>query len=133
MEVADLIVSAGDLPKWWQHGQPGQVPQVLVRMIGLTYEDPQYGTGVASGNQPFRAAGLTPAGVELIHRMAEQGFIRDISHLAEEGVWQGLELKFPRVCASHANARALKPTNRHLSDAVIRALAERQGDWSGAV
>jgi membrane dipeptidase len=59
--------------------------------------------------------------------MAEVGFIWDISHLAEEGVWQGLDLKFPRVCASHANARALTPTDRHLSDDVIRAVAERNG------
>ena len=118
MEGADPIVSVGDLPKWWQRG---------LRMIGLTYGDTQYGTGVASGNQPSRPGGLTPAGVELMHRMAGLGFIWDISHLAEEGVWQGLEMKFPRVCASHANARALTPTNRHLSDAVIRALAERQG------
>jgi membrane dipeptidase len=51
----------------------------------------------------------------------------DISHLADEGIWQGLDLKFPRVCASHANARALTPTDRQLSDAVIRAVAERGG------
>jgi membrane dipeptidase len=59
--------------------------------------------------------------------MAEQGFTWDISHLAEEGIWQGLELGFPRVCASHANVRALTPTDRHLSDDVIRAVAERDG------
>ncbi len=59
--------------------------------------------------------------------MSELGFIWDISHLAEEGIWQGLELNFPRVCASHATARALTPTDRHLSDEVIRAVAERGG------
>ena len=59
--------------------------------------------------------------------MAEIGFIWDISHLADEGIWQGLDLKFPRVCASHANARALTPTDRHLSDEVIRAVAGRGG------
>ena len=43
------------------------------------------------------------------------------------GIWQGLDLKFPRVCASHANAQALTPTNRHLSDDLIRAVAGRGG------
>jgi membrane dipeptidase len=118
MEGADPIIAVGDLPKWWQRG---------LRMIGLTYGDTKYAIGVASGNQPLKHGGLTPAGVELMQRMAEVGFIWDISHLAEEGVWQGLGLNFPRVCASHANARALTPTNRHLSDEVIRALAERDG------
>ena len=63
----------------------------------------------------------------MLGRMAELGFVWDISHLAEEGVWQGLDLGFPRVCASHANARALTPTDRHLGDDVIRAVAERNG------
>jgi membrane dipeptidase len=118
MEGADPIVHVRDLPKWWQRG---------VRMIGLTFGDTNYGTGVGGGSTTFKQGGLTSQGFELLGQMAELGFIWDISHLAEEGVWQGLELDFPRVCASHANARALTPTDRQLSDEVIRAVAERGG------
>ena len=118
MEGADPIVRVGDLPAWWRRG---------LRMIGLTYGDTRYGTGVAGGSSAYKEGGLTPEGFELLGRMAELGFIWDVSHLAEEGVWQGLDSRFPRVCASHANARALTPTDRHLGDEVIRALAERYG------
>ncbi|MGE5140491.1 MAG: dipeptidase [Rudaea sp.] len=118
MEGADPIVRVRDLPSWWQRG---------LRMIGLTYGDTRYGTGVGSGSTTFRHGGLTPEGIELLQAMAEQGLIWDISHLAEEGVWQGLDLGFPRVCASHATARRLIPTDRHLTDEVIRAAAEREG------
>ena len=118
MEGADPIVRARDLPKWWRRG---------LRMVGLTWADTRYGVGVGTGSETFRRGGLTPEGHALLTGMAESGFIWDISHLAEEGVWQGLELGFPRVCASHANARALTPTDRHLSDEVIRAVAERDG------
>ena len=118
MEGADPIVRVGDLPAWWQRG---------LRMIGLTYGDTTYGTGVAGGGATGKRGGLTPEGFELLGQMAELGFVWDISHLAEEGVWQGLDLGFPRVCASHANAQALTPTDRHLSDDVIRAVAERDG------
>ena len=118
MEGADPIVNVRDLPKWWQRG---------VRIIGLTFGDTTYGTGVGGGNTTFKRGGLTSRGFELLGQMAELDFIWDISHLAEEGVWQGLELGFPRVCASHANARALTPTDRHLSDEVMHALAERAG------
>ena len=118
MEGADPIVHVRDLPKWWQRG---------VRMIGLTFGDTNYGTGVGGGSTTFKRGGLTSQGFDFLGQMAELGFIWDISHLAEEGVWQGLELDFPRVCASHANARALTPTDRHLSDEVIRAVAERGG------
>ena len=118
MEGADPIVHVGDLPKWWRLG---------LRLIGLTYGDTVYGTGVGGGSLAFRQGGLTAAGLALLDAMAEQGFGWDISHLTEEGVWQGIERGFPRLCASHANARALIPTDRHLSDEVIRAVAARDG------
>lgn len=118
MEGADPIVAVSDLPRWWQRGP---------RMIGLTYGDTTYGTGVRGGSTEFRHGGLTPEGVALLSQMQEMGFIWDISHLAEEGMWQGLDLDVSRVCASHATARALTPTDRHLSDDVIRALAGRGG------
>jgi membrane dipeptidase len=118
MEGADPIVHVSDLPRWWQCG---------LRMIGLTYGDTQYGRGVAGGSTTFKKGGLTPEGFALLGQMAELGFIWDISHLAEEGVWQGLDLQFPRLCASHANARAFIPTDRQLSDEVIRAIGDRDG------
>lgn len=118
MEGADPIVSVNDLPRWWRRG---------VRMIGLTWGDTRYGTGMRGGSKTFKPGGLTPDGAALLVGMAELGFIWDISHLTEEGVRQGLELPHPRLCASHANAQALVPTNRHLSDDIIRAVAERDG------
>lgn len=118
MEGADAIVQVSDLPKWWQRG---------LRMIGLTYGDTKYGAGVAGGHLGFKQAGLTQDGFALLERMAETGFIWDVSHLTEAGMWQGLEMGFPRVCASHANAQALTPTSRHLSDEMIRAIAGRGG------
>jgi membrane dipeptidase len=118
MEGADPIVQVRDLPRWWQRG---------LRMIGLTFGNTKYGIGVGGGSPTFKKGGLTADGFKLLELMAELGFIWDISHLAEEGVWQGLDLLFPHVCASHANARCLTPTDRHLSDEVIRAIAERDG------
>jgi len=118
MEGADPIVNVSDLPAWWGRG---------VRVIGLTFGDTRYGSGVAGGEPTPKPGGLTEDGLALLSEMAELGFAWDVSHLTEEGIWQGLELGFPRVCASHANAQALTPTARHLSDPVIRAIADRGG------
>jgi membrane dipeptidase len=118
MESADPIARLGDLAQWRRRG---------LRMIGLTYGDTQYGAGVAGGSPQVKPEGLTPAGVALLENMAGQGLIWDVSHLTEAGMWQGLALGSPRVCASHANARALTPTNRQLSDELIQALAQRGG------
>jgi membrane dipeptidase len=118
MEGADPIVRVADLRMWWQRG---------LRIIGVTYGDTIYGRGVAGGSSTFKQGGLTAEGIALLDAMAELGFIWDVSHLTEEGIWQGMNRDFPHVCASHANARALVPTDRHLSDEVIRAIGERNG------
>ena len=118
MEGADPIVDVADLRSWWSRG---------LRGIGLTYGDTKYGTGVAGGSETFKRGGLTRAGVSLLELMSEIGFFWDVSHLTEEGVWEGLGFCPSRVCASHANARALTHTGRHLSDRVIRELASRGG------
>ena len=118
MEGADPIVHVSDLQQWWKYG---------LRMIGLTFGDTHYGTGVTGGSPTFKKGGLTADGFALLGKMAGLGFIWDISHLAEDGIWQGLSLNYPRVCASHANVQALTPSNRHLSDNVIRAIADHNG------
>jgi membrane dipeptidase len=118
MEGADPVVEIKDLSGWWWRG---------LRIIGLTFGDTKYGKGVAGGTISEKQGGLTEAGFELLHSMAGIGFTWDISHLTERGIWEGMELNFPRICASHANARALTPSNRHLSDSVIKAVAERRG------
>jgi membrane dipeptidase len=118
MEGADPIVEVSDLSKWWQRG---------LRITGLTFGNTKYGTGVAGGSTTPVEGGLTEEGVALLKAMGEQGMIWDVTHLAEEGIWQGLDIKVPHVCASHANAQALTPTNRHLSDDLIKAIAEYGG------
>jgi membrane dipeptidase len=118
MEGADSIVHVRDLPRWWDRG---------LRMIGLTFGDTVYGRGVAGGSSVYKKGGLTAEGVALLKAMAELGFMWDVSHLTEDGIWQGLDLQPPYVFASHANARAFTPTDRHLSDDVIRAISQRNG------
>ena len=118
MEGADPIVQVSDLTAWWRCG---------VRIVGLTFGDTRYGAGVAGGSVESKPGGLTDAGMALLAQMAELGFAWDVSHLTEQGIWQGLELGFPCVCASHANAQALTPTTRHLSDPVLQAIAQRSG------
>lgn len=118
MEGADPIVDPQDLSKWWARG---------LRMIGLTWDNTAYGTGVGAGNRDYKSGGLTDDGVALLQGMAEIGFIWDVSHLAEDAVREGLDIQSTRVCASHANARALVPTDRHLSDDIIREIARRDG------
>jgi len=112
LEGADPLLTPGDLAAWVARG---------LRVVGPAWQRTRYAGGTKAPGP------LTELGRELIHAMNEGGVILDASHLAEESFWEALELGPRHVIASHSNARALVPTDRHLSDEMIRALAEREG------
>jgi membrane dipeptidase len=118
MEGADPIVRVEDLDVWWQRG---------LMLVGLTFGDTRYGAGTSGLPGASAAGGLTAEGIALLQRMGELGIAWDISHLGDQGIRDGLALGPINVCASHANARALTPTNRHLSDETIREIRSRGG------
>src|SRR5262249_6691842 len=75
-----------------------------------------------------RAPGpLSALGRSLLGEMERLGVVLGVGHLAEEGFWQALRRFSGTLLASHSNCRALVPTDRHLSDGMIRALAARDG------
>jgi membrane dipeptidase len=47
--------------------------------------------------------------------------------MAEESFWEALKLFDGPVLASHANCRSFIPTDRHLSDDMIKVIVERDG------
>jgi len=112
MEGADALRTPADLAAFVARG---------VRIVGLTWRATRY---AGSTGQP---GPLTPAGHALLQEMARLGVALDISHLAEEACWQALAAFDGPVVASHANCRALVPGARQLSDAQIRAVADRDG------
>ena len=112
MEGADPVRAPDELAWWHRRG---------VRLLGPAWQATRYAGGT---RQP---GGLTPLGEALIDAMNELVLPLDVSHLAEEAFWQALDRHRGAVLASHANARTLTPTDRHLSDAMLDALAERDG------
>jgi membrane dipeptidase len=112
LEGADPIRHEADVRQFWDAG---------LRIVGLAWRRTRYAGGT-------RAPGpLTPEGVELVKVLDRFGMIHDASHLAEESFWQLLDLTAGAVIASHSNCRAIVPTDRQLSDAMIRAIAARGG------
>ncbi|MFC5597414.1 dipeptidase [Deinococcus cellulosilyticus] len=111
MEGADPIVDPADLQFWHREG---------LRVVGLAWERTRYSGGT---NAP---GGLTPEGVELVHAIRDLNLTLDASHLAEQAFWEMVEIH-QKVIASHSNAQALIPTDRQLSDAMIRKIGEMDG------
>jgi membrane dipeptidase len=96
-----------------------------VRLASLTWNE-RNALADGAGEDPG-GGGVSRAGRAIIRAMNQVNIVVDVSHLAEAGFWDVLEISEKPVIASHSNARALAPHRRNLSDAQIRALAAKQG------
>lgn len=112
MEGADPLVTPDDLGEWRARG---------LRLLGPAWQRTRYSGGTKAPGP------LTDLGRELMLALKQEGVALDVSHLAEESFWGALESGPDHVIASHSNVRTLVPTDRHLSDAMIRALGEKNG------
>ena len=112
LEGADALRAPADVAAWFEAG---------VRIVGLAWKRTRYAGGTGEPGP------LTAAGVEMVNELDRFGIIHDTSHLAEASFWQLLEMTSGPVIASHSNCRAIVPTDRQLSDQMIRALIKRGG------
>ncbi|MFN3179082.1 MAG: dipeptidase [Thermus sp.] len=113
LEGAHALASPKELAPLRQKG---------LRLLSLTWATRN---AYAGGNA--EEAPLTGWGRALLREMEDLGMALDLSHLAEEAAFQALEVFSGPVCATHANARALVPSPRHLSDQLLEALGKRDG------
>lgn len=111
MEGADPISDADDLPFWVNAG---------VRIIGPAWGATRYAGGTEA------AGPLTPLGKELVTGIKELGITLDASHLDDASFWDAVEIG-PRMIASHSNSRALVSGNRHLTDDMVKVIADQDG------
>jgi membrane dipeptidase len=112
MENADPIIEPKQFEEWYERG---------VRLVGPAWSGTRYcgGTGVPGP--------LTNLGRELLEVMASFNAILDLSHMAEESFLEAVDRYEGVIIASHSNPRRFRNTDRHLSDDMIRRLAERDG------
>lgn len=112
LEGADPLRTPAEVAEWFDAG---------LRIVGLAWKRTRYAGGTGAPGP------LTPEGVQLVRELDRFGVVHDASHLAEESFWQLLDLSPGAVMASHSNCRAIVPTDRQLSDEMIRALVRRGG------
>ena len=112
LEGADPVRTPEDLHVFYGRG---------VRAVGLAWKRTRYAGGTGAPGP------LTPEGVALVREMDKLGIVHDASHLAEESFWQLMDVAAGPVMASHSNCRRIVPTDRQLSDNMIRAVVARGG------
>jgi membrane dipeptidase len=116
IEGADCVQEPEELEEWYTAG---------VRIIGPAWSGTRYCGGTREPGP------LTADGRKLLQAMDELGMMLDLSHMAEQAYYEALDSFAGTIIASHSNARALldgSPVpDRHLSDAMVRRLVERDG------
>jgi membrane dipeptidase len=111
MEGADPIVSPEEVAPWWADGMR------IVSLCHYGLSAYAFGTG-----QP---GGLTDRGRPLLSALEDAGMILDVTHLADQALYEALDSFGGTVLASHSNCRSLVPGDRQLTDDMIRKLASR--------
>lgn len=113
MESADPIVEPKQFEEWYERG---------VRIVGPAWAATRYTAGTGA------PGGLTALGRELLEILAGLNAMLDLSHMAEQAFFESLDqFEGASIIASHSNPRQFRDTDRHLSDDMIRVLAERDG------
>ncbi len=112
MEGADPIRTPDELPWWIDRG---------LRLLGPAWQRTRYAGGTHAPGP------LTNLGTDLVRAMIDHNLPLDASHLAEQSFWDAMALDPTFVFASHSNARALTPGDRHLTDDMIQEIGDRDG------
>lgn len=96
-----------------------------VKSICLTWN---YRNEIADGvKDGASGGGLTHFGREVIKEMNSLGMLVDLSHIAEKGFWDVMELTNSPVIVSHSNAKKVCNHPRNLTDAQIDAVKRNGG------
>ena len=98
-----------------------------VRMMALLWNHENCMGYPNSDDPEIMGKGLKPFGTRAVERMNDLGMVVDVSHLNDGGFYDVARVSRKPFVASHSNARSLSPHRRNLTDAMIRALAERGG------
>ena len=112
LDGADAIADPLEIEEWHDRG---------VRIIA-----PAGGTTRFCGSAA-EDGDLTALGYDLLEAMAGHAMLLDISAMSERASHNAIERYEGAIIASHANPRHFRDSRRCLSDAAIRALAERDG------
>ena len=116
MEGADGLREPAEVEQWFEWG---------VRILGPAWSGTRYAGGTKEPGP------LTDLGRELVMHMEACGMILDLSHLSEDGAREALDHFGGAILASHTSPLARVPNasfpERHVSDALIRLIAEREG------
>jgi len=101
-----------------------------LRSLGIVWSRPNafaHGVHFKFPSSPDTGPGLTDAGRELVRACNQLGILLDLAHLNERGFWDVAKLSDAPLVVTHADAHALSPSARNLTDKQLDAIGESDG------
>ena len=98
-----------------------------VRIASLTWNHENTVAYPNSKKADIMNKGIKPFGFEMIEKMNEMGMVIDVSHLSDGGFWDCIKHSKQPIIATHSNSRAMTNHTRNLTDAMLKALADKGG------
>lgn len=95
-----------------------------IRLMTLTWNGK---AAVGDGCMVEGAEGLTSFGRQVVLKMNELGMIVDVSHLAEKGFWDIVNISEKPFIATHSNSKSVCNHPRNLTDEQFKIMVERKG------
>lgn len=96
-----------------------------IRALTITWNQRNF---LADGTwEKDTAAGLTSFGKAVIEEMNNLGMVIDVSHIAERGFWDIIDISKKPIIASHSCCRSLYDHPRNLTDKQLKALGNNNG------
>jgi membrane dipeptidase len=115
LEGAEGLKHPKEIEEWYQWG---------VRMVGPAWAGGRYCGGM------YEPGRLSNDGRLLLETMLDLNMGLDLAHMSEQSAFQSLDIYDGALFCSHANVKTLLKgfgEDRHLSDQLIRRIAERNG------
>ena len=86
-----------------------------------------FDTDMGGSAHGLAKGGLTPKGVDMIHRMEAHSMILDLAHASSQTIDDALKVATRPVVVSHTGIRGTCDNDRNLSDEQLRAVAAKGG------
>src|SRR5436190_18333282 len=96
--------------------------------LGVRYMSPAWSVSTSwagsSGDDVGATRGLNQFGKDVVREMNRLGMMVDVSHVSDQTFWDIVNTSTAPVIATDSACRAVTDVTRHLTDDMIRALAE---------
>jgi len=127
-KIAAIVSIEGAMAIERNFGVLRMLHRLGLREMNLVHNMEHYtGDGMYSTKNNGKGSGLTTFGRELVAELNRLGILIDLSHMAEQTIWDSIAASTQPLVTTHSGVRALNNRPGNWSNDMIQALANKGG------